>query len=250
MNFDERQYADFAYYYDYLMSDIDYNAWGGYIDKIIKKYGVLYTDVLEIACGTGNIAICMAKKGYDITAFDLSEDMLSIASNKIIDSEVEVKLLYQDMRDIKINDDFGIILCLCDSINYITDENELKSIFIWVFNHLKPGGLFIFDINSAYKLEKIIGNNTFTYNKDELAYIWDNYISDEGTVEFYLTFFTKEGSLFRRFDEFHVEKIYETLDISGYLENIGFEKIDVYDGFTFDKPDEESERINFVIKKN
>lgn len=248
---DIRQYGDFACYYDRLMEDVDYGMWTSHIMDIINKYGIRHRDVLEMACGTGNIAVNIAKIGYDVTAFDLSEDMLTVASRKTSDGGVKVRFLCQDMREIHINQSFGIILCLCDSINYITDPSELLSVFKWVFDHLKKGGLFIFDINSSYKLRKIIGDNTFTYNEDDVAYIWDNYVRDDGIVEFYLTFFVKEGELYRRFDELHEEKAYEIKDIEDLLKAAGFSEsgIHIDEAFKFKSPDPTCERINFTVMK-
>jgi len=244
------QYGNFAYYYDMLMDDMDYDGWSDYIKSIVDMHGVMYKDILEMACGTGNMAVRMAKKGYNVTAFDISEDMLSVAYNKAKDGGADLRLLCQDMRNIDLNDEFGIILCLCDSINYITDEEDLRYIFRWVYAHLKPGGLFIFDINSSYKLRNVIGDNTFTYNEEDLSYIWDNYLADEDTVEFYITFFVREGELYKKFDELHIEKIYETGEIVSMLKDSGFLEVDTNEAFTFDNVTEITERINFTaIKK-
>lgn len=243
------QYKEFAYYYDVLMRDIDYKEWSNYILKIIKRYGLKHEDILEMACGTGNIAVDMAESGFNVTAFDMSEDMLSIAFDKALKANVKINFLMQDMRDINIPGSFGIILCLCDSINYITKEKDLQSVFKWVYNHLKDGGVFIFDINSLYKLREIIGNNTFTHNEEDLAYIWENSIIEEDRVEFYLTFFVRQGELYKRFDEIHIEKIYETEYIIGLLTEVGFTEIIVNDAFTFDDIRDISERVNFTVRK-
>jgi 2-polyprenyl-3-methyl-5-hydroxy-6-metoxy-1,4-benzoquinol methylase len=247
-NVSER-YGGFAYYYDKLMDDIDYQAWSDYILQAIRKNDIEYTDILEMACGTGTMAVNLSSRGYDVTAFDLSEDMLSIACSKALENNAKVNFLLQDMVDIKINNDFGIILCLCDSINYITSQEDLLNIFKWVYNHLKPNGIFIFDINSSYKLRNIIGNNTFTGEDDNLVYIWDNNINEEDIVEFYLTFFVKEGRLYRRFDEFHAEKIYESQDIFKMLKISGFNEVCAKDGLTFNDMTQNSERISFIALK-
>jgi ubiquinone/menaquinone biosynthesis C-methylase UbiE len=230
------------------MNDVGYSTWSNYIIDIIKKYNVQNKDILEMACGTGQMAVNLAGRGYNVTAFDISVDMLAVASSKAADKGVDIRLLRQDMNDIKITQKFSIILCLCDSINYITSEKELFNLFKWVHAHMEIGGIFVFDINSSYKLRNIIGNNTFTYNEDDIAYIWDNYLTDEDTVEFYLTFFTREGTMYRRFDEVHVEKIYEVSDIFGMLKDAGFNNIEAKEAFTFDEPSETTERINFIIK--
>lgn len=243
------QYTELAYYYDTLMNDVDYDAWTDYLIEILNKFDVKHNDLLEMACGTGNIAIRMAKKGYDVTAFDLSVDMLSVAKHKAVESKADVLFLLQDLKDIKISEKFGVILCLCDSINYLTDYKDLKALFNWVFVHLKENGIFIFDINSSYKLKNIIGNNIFTYDDGDIVYIWENELTDENIVEFYLTFFIKHGELYRRFDEVHTERIYEAEDIVSLLKESGFRNINKYEAFTFNDICDTTERINFVIKK-
>lgn len=243
------RYGDFAYYYDKLMDDVDYQVWSEYILQVIKEYGIKHTDILEMACGTGTMAVKLAGKGYDVTAFDLSEDMLSIASSKALENNTKVNYLLQDMVDIKIENNFGIILCLCDSMNYITGREDLLNVFKWVYSHLKTNGIFIFDINSSYKLRNIIGDNTFTGENDNLVYIWDNYLNENDIVEFYLTFFVKEGRLYRRFDEFHSEKIYESEEVLELLKLSGFNDVYAKDGLTLNDMAQNSERISFIVLK-
>lgn len=250
MDIIKNQYKDFAYFYDELMKDIDYKVWTNYIIEILKKYNIKHRDILEMACGTGNISINLAKMGYSLTAFDISEDMLSVASSKMYSENVNISLLLQDMCNINIEKSFGIILCLCDSLNYVISEYELENIFKWVHNHLLEGGIFIFDINSSYKLRNIIGNNTFTYNEEDISYIWDNYLNDDNTVEFYLSFFIKQNNdIYKRIDEEHIQKIYEIEDIIRMLKKQNFKNIDIYEAFSFEKATYSSERINFVVRK-
>lgn len=249
MKGNESAYGNFAYYYDSLMDEIDYKSWRNYITEILERYEIKYRDLLEMACGTGTMSVMLACDGYSVTAFDLSCDMLCIANQKAVDKGVDINFLNQDMCDIRINADYGIILCLCDSINYITDSKKLSDVFQWVFNHLKDGGIFIFDINSSYKLKNIIGDNTFTDDKDDIVYIWNNVLTEDGTVEFYLTFFVKQGNNYKRFDEFHVEKIYESGEILDMLRYTGFNEIYVKDGMTMNEVNPFTERINFIVLK-
>lgn len=243
------QYREMAYYYDMLMDDIDYDTWIKYITDTKEMLHVKQNDVLEMACGTGNVSVRLAGMGYQVTAFDISQDMLAVASQKAAEYGVDIRFVAQDMLDIKLKDKFGIILCLCDSINYITNKEELKRVFKWVHDHLKDDGVFIFDINSSYKLREIIGENTFTYDNDDIVYIWDNSQCSDNTVEFYLTFFIKQGNLYRRFDEIHIERIYENHEIVELLKAAGFNKINMNDGFTFNGVCDTSERISFVVQK-
>lgn len=228
------------------MDDFDYKKWYEYIEEIFKRYNKPQK-ILEMACGTGNFSYFLAKEGYDVTAFDLSEEMLSIAYNKLIDFK-NIKLLQQDMRYFSINDKYDSIIAICDSINYITDSSELLNTFKNVYNHLNKDGLFIFDINSYYKLKNIIGNNTFTEDRDDVFYVWQNYYDDEKNIcEFYLTFFKSEdGVNFSRIDEVHMEKAYKIEQITDLLNKAGFENVDYFDAFTFNPVNKESERINFI----
>ncbi|WP_054876937.1 class I SAM-dependent DNA methyltransferase [Oxobacter pfennigii] len=243
------QYEDFALIYDMLMSDIDYEGWSSHIHGRIKSNNSEAEKILEMACGTGSISVNMAQLGYNVTAFDLSDEMLSIAYKKALDAGLKIRFLNQDMRSINVEDEFDAVICLCDSINYITNKEDLIQIFKWVYNHLSHTGIFIFDINSSYKLKNIIGNNTFTYNEEDAAYIWENNLTDEKTVEFFITFFIREGILYRRFEEFHTEKIYESNEIQGMLKEAGFASIEMNEAYTYYRAKDDSERISFCCKK-
>ncbi|QQY80360.1 methyltransferase family protein [Keratinibaculum paraultunense] len=241
-------YEKFAYIYDDLMrADIDYRAWYMYIEEIFNEFNYKPKNILEMACGTGNLTYYLANTGYDLTCFDISSDMLSIAYNKL-NKFKNVKLLNQDMVDFHINENFDVIISACDSINYIENEKNLLNTFKNVKKHLKPGGMFIFDINSYYKLKYIIGNNTFVEDREDIFYIWQNYFDEKNNIaEFYLTFFVKEeNEKYIRFDETHIERAYKTNEINDLLKEASFNKIFCYDGFSFEKPKDKSERITFI----
>lgn len=240
-------YSKFANLYDRLMADdFDYEKWFEYLDKIFKLYEKP-KNVLEMACGTGSLSYYFAKAGYDLTAFDLSEEMLSIAYNKLSNFD-NIKLLQLDMRDFNINEKFDSIIATCDSINYIIESSDLLKTFTNAYNHLNDNGVFIFDINSYYKLKHIIGRNTFVEDQDDIFYIWENYYdNDRDVCEFYLTFFSSEdGNSYSRFDEVHMERAYKVKEIEELLREAGFRDIKPYDAFTFNPPNEKSERINFI----
>lgn len=239
-------YEGFASLYDRLMDDFDYERWYQYIEEIFHKYG-RPQKILEMACGTGNISQYLAEAGYNLIAFDLSDEMLSIAYNKLITFD-NIKLLQQDMRDFHIGEKFDAVLATCDSINYITSSKDLLNTFKNVYNHLEEDGLFIFDINSYYKLKYIIGNNTFVEDRENIFYIWQNFYDDEDDIcQFFLTFFKSEDGIdFKRIDEVHLEKAYRVEEIIDLLKKAGFDSVDYYHAFTFDPINDRTERINFV----
>jgi SAM-dependent methyltransferase len=185
-----------------------------------------------------------------LTAFDISDDMLSKAYTKL-NRYKNIKLLNQNMIDFKLKDKYESIVSLCDSINYILKEEDLSKVFENVYEHLEKNGIFIFDINSYYKLKNIIGNNIFVEDREDIYYIWQNeYEEDRDISNFYLTFFCSEdGHTFRRFDETHRERAYKIENVKKLLLDSGFKIVDVYEGFTFETPKDESERINFIAIK-
>jgi len=240
-------YDDFAYIYDELIEDVDYEKWNSYIKDIFKRFGKSPKHVLEMACGTGNLSYYLAKEGYHLVCFDMSDDMLAVAYNKLSQFK-NVMLLNQNMTDFNIHRKFDAIISILDSINYITDEKELLSTFKNVRGHLDEDGIFIFDINSEYKLREIIGNNTFVEDRDDVFYTWQNYFDEEKRIaEFYLTFFVKkDNGYYIRFDEDHFEKAYKAEEVIEALKMAGFSRINAFDCFTFNEPHEKSQRINFV----
>ncbi len=243
-------YSGFAYIYDRLMQDIDYDAWVDYIEAIFDRCGVTPKLVLELACGTGNICCRMAQRGYDMIGIDLSQDMLNIAVPKAEEKDLDILYLQQDMREFELYGTVDAVLCLIDSVNYITQEKDLIQVFKLVRNYLNPGGLFIFDINSAHKLKEIIGSNTFVVNEDDIFYVWENNYDEKDEIcEFFLTFFVKEGRKYNRIDEYHREKAYSTCVIKDCLKKAGLYLVDIYEPFSFQKPMEKSERIFFVAQR-
>ena len=242
-----KAYGDFAMIYDELMHDIDYEKWYYYIEDIFKKYNKEPKQILEMACGTGNLTkyVCDAK--YKVTCFDLSEDMLTVAYSKL-GAYKNVKILRQDMTNLSLGDNkFDVVVAACDSINYITDPEDLLKVFENAYDHLEEDGLFIFDINSYYKLKNIIGENIFIEDSEDVFYIWDNeFIEEEEICNFYLTFFVKEDDHYTRFDEMHKEKAYKNEDIIDKLKLSGFKGIEMYDSFSFNKVKKNSDRIFFV----
>lgn len=244
-----RAYEEFALIYDELMNDIDYEQWFHYIESIFDKYAIKPYSILEMACGTGNFTKFLCEKDYDITAFDLSEEMLSVAYDKL-NMHKNVRILKQDMVSFDLDKKYDSIICVCDGINYIIETDELIQVFKNVYSHLREGGLFVFDINSHYKLSSIIGDNTFVNENEKVFYVWDNeYEEQTNLCNFYLNFFINEGELYRRFDENHIQRAYHIEEIKDALHESGFYNISFYKAFTFEEGCDKNERISFVARK-
>ena len=242
-------YGEFAKIYDELIcEDIDYNKIEERILGIISKHNIKCEDYLDLACGTGNVAIRMAKHFTNTYLVDLSEEMLQEAYLKLKKERIKGKVICQDMSELSLNHTFDLITCVLDSTNYILEIEDLKDYFKGVYKHLKEDGLFIFDINSFYKLTTILGNNIFSYNTEEVFYNWENTIEDD-IVNMYLTFFVKNGDLYERFEEEHYERAYTENQIEGIIQECGFSIINKFDGYNEKDVNEESERILYVLKK-
>jgi SAM-dependent methyltransferase len=246
-------YTGFAQVYDMFMDNIPYEQWSQYLIKLLAKYGVRDGIILDMGCGTGNVTQCLARKGYDLIGIDNSQEMLTIAMEKIREKEERILYLLQDMREFELYGTVSAVVSICDSMNYIILEEELLEIFRLVNNYLDPQGVFIFDLNTVYKYKNILADNTIAENRDESSFIWDNnYYEAEMINEYDLTIYVKkqdEENIFRRFDETHYQKAYELETIKYLLEKAGMEFVAAFDAFTEEAPTEHSERIYIVARE-
>jgi len=242
-------YKNFASIYDELIySDVDYKNWCEKILKICEEYSLERKNYLDLACGTGNLTVELGKNFQNVYAVDLSQEMLTIAEEKLRGNDIRAKVFCQNICNLNIKNNFNLITCALDSTNYITEKEDLKKYFEGVYSLLREGGLFIFDVNSRHKLINILGNNSFNYDSEDVVYIWENYLEDD-IVNMYLTFFVREGQVYKRFDEEHCERAYSEKDIEDIFENLGFKlekKLDCYDSIPVS---EETERITYVLRK-
>lgn len=243
-------YGEFAKIYDELINeDINYDSMVERLNEIINKYLDNPTDYLDLACGTGNIGVRMAKNFKTTYGVDLSQDMLREAYEKFRSERIKAKIICQDMRELSLNHSFDVVTCVLDSTNYLLEDEDLEDYFNSVYNHLKDGGLFLFDINSFYKLTNILGNNIFTYSSEDVFYTWENTM-ENNVVNMFLTFFVKQGELYERFEEEHFERAYKEEEIENALSKVGFTLLGKFDGYNKEEVQQESERILYVVQKN
>jgi len=246
------QYTGFAFVYDELMDEVDYDGWVKYLEDIIDKEDVKVKNILELACGTGNLTIPLAKKDYDIAGIDISYEMLGVAREKAEKEGIELVLLEQDITELDFEiDNLDCVLCACDGFNYIIDDEDLEGVFKKAYKLLKDDGLFIFDISSYYKLSQVLGNNMYGENREDVTYMWQNFFYEEdNTLDMDLAFFIKdEEGKFDKFEEEHRQRAYTKEEIVGILNESGFDNIKVYGDFTFEEPKSTSQRIFFACKK-
>lgn len=242
-------YKEFAHIYDELInSDINYKEWASQILKICDELKVNRKDYLDLACGTGNITGELVSEFNNTWAVDLSYDMLTEAETKLRGNRNNIKFVCQDITELNLNRKFDLITCCLDSTNYILEDSSLKEYFSGVLNHLKDEGIFIFDINSYYKLTEVLGNNVYNYDDENVTYIWQNSLEDD-IVDMYLTFFVKQGELYKRFDEQHSERAYKCEEIERILQEIGLEIVMKMNNYEDKDIEDTTERIVYVVKK-
>ncbi len=244
-------YTSFAKVYDTLMDDVPYQEWADYVEKLLRSYQITEGLLLDLGCGTGNLTERFAEKRYDMIGIDNAEDMLQIALEKKETSNHDILYLLQDMREFELFGTVRAVISICDSINYILEENDLLNVFRLVNNYLDPKGIFIFDLNTIYKYQQILGKHTFAENRDRCSFIWDNYYDEEEQInEYSLTLFVKEDQIsYHKYEETHFQRAYDIATIRKLLEEAGLEFLAVYDAFTFHAPNEKSERVYFVARE-
>lgn len=242
-------YTGFAQVYDTFMDNVPYDEWGEYLVSLLKKYGVEDGLVLDMGCGTGAMTRYLDAHGYDMTGIDVSEEMLTIAKEK---SSPDILYLLQDMREFELYGTMRAAVSICDSMNYILEEDDLLRVFSLVNNYLDPGGIFIFDLNTVYKYQEILGEQNIAEDREECSFIWDNFYDEEEMInEYDLTVFVQEeGDLFRRYCETHYQRAYSLETVRALIEKAGMEVLAIYDAFTYNKPKPDSERVYFVAREH
>ena len=243
-------YSGFAHVYDKLMADVPYDKWADYYHRIFDRFGCKTGLGLDLGCGTGSMTMELARRGTDMIGVDLSPDMLSVASEKAETEGLDILYLNQDMADFELYGTVDFVISSLDCVNYITDKNTLKRVFRLVNNYLDPGGLFIFDINTEYKLSTVLGENSFVGDGRDVFWAWQNYYDKRSRLcDFYLTFFEREGDMYHRFEETHTERAYSAAEITSMLEQAGLKVEAVFHDLTLQKPKENSQRLFFVARE-
>lgn len=244
-------YTDFANVYDTFMDETPYEEWCEFLVQKLEEYKVPKGLVLDLGCGTGTLTEMLSKNGYDMIGVDNSSQMLSIAMEKREQSGENILYLMQDMREFELYGTVAAVISVCDSLNYLLEEEDLVETFKLVNNYLDPKGIFIFDFNTVYKYEEVIGDTTIAENREECSFIWENFYHQEEEInEYELTIFVQEEEeLYRKFTENHFQRGYRLEQMQEALAQAGMEFVTAIDADTHEEVTDISERIYCIARE-
>ena len=245
-------YGDFAYYYDMLTENVDYDKRCEYICGLLAENGVSEGILLDLACGTGTLSLMLSEKGYDVIGVDGSEEMLTQAQEKKMETGADVIFLCQRMEEIDLFGTINAAVSTLDSINHVTDVNTVKEIFRRVSLFMEDKGIFVFDVNTPYKHREVLGDNTFIYDLDEVYCVWQNSTDENLVTTISLDLFEKDEDdeeTYYRYSEEFSERAYDLDDIKSWLEECKFEVMAVYEEMTKESVKADTQRAVFVVRK-
>lgn len=243
-------YTGLAALYDIFMDNIPYDEWCVYLRSLLTEYNITEGIVLDLGCGTGNMTELLAAAGFDMIGIDNSDEMLGIAMEKSYDKGLNILYLLQDMREFELYGTVAAVVSICDSLNYITEFDELVEVFSLVNNYLDPDGIFIFDMTTEKKYTAI-SDAVIAENREEGSFIWENsYFAGERINQYDMTIFERlDDGLYKKHQETHIQRVYTLDEIKSALDLAGLKFEACYKAFTHDEPDDDCERIYVIARE-
>ena len=235
-------------WYDELMADVPYEEWSERILTILDHWENPPKTILEMACGTGRITSCLLDAGYWVTGVDRSEAMLQGARETLGNGNGRLRLIASDMLDFNTTEQFDAIIAVCDGFNYLASLESLEKMLEKCKRLCRKGGLILFDLSTDWKFKNQLQDTVIAENHEDMAFIWENrYDETQRLLEFDLTFFIKEGELFRREAEHHTQRAHSTQEIEHLCRKTGLGVHGFYDGYTALPARKDSERIHCIL---
>ena len=242
-------YGALAYSYDRLTNDVDYKAVVDFYFEILKREGLQPRTAVDLACGTGSVAVLLAEKGLRVTGVDMSEEMLCVASQKAQELTDPPMFVCQKLEQLRLPKAVDLAVCALDSLDYITDPACCEAAIARVYKALNPGGCFIFDVNTPEKLKAMDGQ-VFLDEDDDVYCLWrGEFNADTNICTYGMDLFQRRGDLWERSWETHEEYAYSRQQLVGYLRKAGFTSIAVYADRLFEAPREGEQRIYIKARK-
>ena len=242
-------YEALAGSYDRLTNDIPYEAVLAFYRQILARYGCKPASAVDLACGTGSMALLLAREGLSVLGVDRSEEMLTLAADKAAELENPPYFIRQRMEKLRLPMPVDLVVCCLDGINYVTEPEALRETFRRVCKALNPEGLFIFDVNSEAKLRSLDGQ-IFLDEDDAVFCLWRaDYDETSRICRYGMDIFQKQGRLWQRSREEHLEYAYRREELTQWLAEAGFSQIEVYGDRKLSPPEPEEQRIFIAAQK-
>lgn len=242
-------YGALASSYDRLTNDVDYGAIVDFYDKILEREGLSPRTAVDLACGTGSVALLLAQKGLQVTAVDMSEEMLCEASQKAMDANLPIVFACQKLQELRLPRAVDLAVCALDSMDYITDPEDCQKAIGRIYKVLNPGGCFIFDVNTPEKLRAMDGQ-VFLDEDDDVYCVWrGSFDPEENICSYGMDLFQRQGNVWNRSFEEHREYAYSAQQLTGYLKAAGFTAIEIFADRRFETPGPGEQRIYLKARK-
>ncbi len=244
----EPQFTALSAYYDRL-NGADYKKYASFIEKVFRKHGSGKESLLlDLACGTGKLTCELASRGFDMIGADISLEMLNVARDRAYDAELGVLWLCQDMREFELYGTVDAIICSLDGVSYLPEREDVLSCFKLVRNYLNPGALFIFDINSVYRLREILDGREYFIDDGDVCLGWHSEVNGD-FCDFYLTLFNQgDDGRYSKRTELQSERILEKEELIQIISDSGLELVSVYSDFNMSDSDGKEEKWYFVCR--
>ena len=242
-------YHALAESYDRLTNDVDYAAVVAFYRQILDKEGLAPRTAVDLACGTGSVALLLARSGLDVTAVDMSEEMLCVAAQKAQSLRNPPRFICQKLQSLCLPRGVDLAVCALDSLDYITDPADCAEAIRRIYRVLNPGGCFIFDVNTPEKLRAMDGQ-VFLDEDADVYCVWRGEFDESTNICSYgMDLFQRKGKLWERSFEEHREYAYSRQQLTGFLKAAGFTDIAVYGDRRFEEPAPGEQRIYFKARK-
>jgi len=242
-------YHELARSYDRLTNDVDYRATVAFYREILKREGLKPRTAVDLACGTGSVTAILAELGIDAIGVDMSEEMLTVAMEKVMDLEQPPRFICQKLQELRLPRGVDLAVCALDSLDYVTDPADCAEAIRRVYKALNPGGIFIFDVNTPEKLRAMDGQ-VFLDEDDDVYCVWRGEFDEQTNICSYgMDLFQRQGNVWHRSFEEHREYAYSQEQLTKYLKAAGFTHIEVYADRLFEAPREGEQRIYFKARK-
>lgn len=245
------QFDAIAFLYDELMSGVPYRQWEDYLEQILEREDCSPVTILDLCCGTGSVSRLLAEKGYQVSGIDISAGMIDLAKTRSQEKGLYIDYHVQDAAALRLGRKFDLVVSLFDSLNYILESASLQQAFYRVSEHITPGGLFVFDVNTELALSAgLFNQDNLGNSKSPLHYNWkSSYDSVSRICRVHMDFIYRKSGTEQKVEVVHYQRAYEEREIIDMLRSAGLEVLHVYDAYTFEKANRFSDRAFYIARK-